>query len=387
MFARFLLSGTLATGLIAAFFPWTLSNESRSTSEQRIVSRPSLSQPLSSSLSKSAPWTFDYAKAVAVFEQATNSDPAPYVWIRASRDYLAKYVECEVDREKPASDEIMGIHFRGTSRTAGRTRLALHANENGASAELIFEGTIVSKTIGREGPATLHFDSNSTFRARKPFTITESGISTSPAEAEAPTRLTPTDIRTELPGLLNPIVKRIAHRRVAESQAKANAAASEHRADDIRAGLDARLNAALEKLQERMENELASLQLGKEKLPLRIISRSTPEFLEIALLPADVTGDQAKLPTFDVADETALAVRVHRTFVAHAMANPQLSSRVTALATGVLRADGTQTAGASAAQLDWSSLGLGSQWVAFDIATPDAARPDLNAVATDAKQN
>jgi hypothetical protein len=387
MFARFLLSGTLATGLIAAYFPWNLSNESRSTSEKRIVSRPPLSQPLFGSLSNSAAWTFDYSNAVAVFERATASDPAPYVWIRASRDYIAKYVEREVDRERPASDEIMGIHFRGTSRTAGRTRLVLHPNENGAAAELIFEGTIVSKTIGRQGPATLHFDSNSTFRARKPFTITETGISTSSAEAEAPTRLTPTAIRTELPGLRDQIVKRIAQRRISESQAEANAAASEHRAEDIRAGLDNRLNAALEKLQERMENELANLQLGEEKLPLRIISRSTPEFLELALIPADAVGDQAKLPSFEVADETALAVRVHRTFVAHAMANPQLSSRVTALATGVVHADGTQTAGASAAQLDWSSLGLDSQWIAFDLATPNAAKPDLNAVATDVEPN
>ena len=110
--------------------------------------------------------------------KGTKSDSDPYVWVRLSKDYLADYVEREVDRETPARDRILGITFVGTSRTKGETKLVLQSSEDRALGEVVFEGKIQSRTTGHKGPATLYYLSNSTFRARKELVISDSGLRT-----------------------------------------------------------------------------------------------------------------------------------------------------------------------------------------------------------------
>src|SRR5207249_8662678 len=103
------------------------------------------------------------------------------------------------------------------SRTTGKTRFVLHPNDGQALGEVEFVGEVHGQTVGRNGPATLQYRSDSTFRAHKRLTIGESGLSASPATADAPTRLTATDIQTNLPRLRGRIAQRIAWRRVAAS--------------------------------------------------------------------------------------------------------------------------------------------------------------------------
>lgn len=385
MFARFTFTAVLIYCVVAVGQP-TTAGEGGSAQRDANLSAASGTPLVENTLSGLAAFgTLVRGISIPSAEntQPSTDDPVGIVWVRLTRDYLAEHLEREVDRERPARDEVLGITFVGTSRTVGRSRVVLHPSENGALAQIIFEGKIESRTTGRKGPATLHYRSDSTFHAQKPLMITSAGIETSPARAHAPTKLTPLGIDATLPGFRGRFVERVAWRRVAESQAKADAAASDHRADDIRLGLDRRLNERVAALQKHLRTELAAFGDGEQ--PITIKSRSTPDYLEIALLPPGCKGDQLEMPAFDVADDVDLAVRVHRSFVARAMSNPQLRDRITLLATGFLQTaaiDNGENATAATEQL--ANLLTGSEWFAYDVALPADNQPALNTMASDA---
>jgi hypothetical protein len=267
---------------------------------------------------------------------AVDKVPMVYVWARISKDYLATFVERQVNREKPASDRILGITFVGTSRTNGQTKLVLEPSQRGALAKVVFQGKIESQTTGHEGPATLYYVSNSTFRASKSIVVDDRGLRVLPAQAEAPTRLTPVEIRTSLPRLRGRIAQRIAWRRVAKSRAEADAIASQHRAADIREGLDRRLDDEVATLQAKVQTQLADLHFGTNEAPVAVWSRSTPQFIEIALLPAGIHMDRFRAPEFQVPDNAQLAVRVHPTVLARVIADSSLRARYEKLTAGIL---------------------------------------------------
>jgi hypothetical protein len=251
--------------------------------------------------------------------------------VQFSKDFLDDYVERNVDRTKPVHDLILGTRIAGESRTRGKTRLVLHPNDDRALGEVQFQGTVTSKTIGHNGPATLWYDSDSTFRARKSLTITDAGLTAKSAVASAPTRLTPTQIRTSLPRLRGRIAQRIAWRRVNSSRAQADAIASDHTADDIRGDLDHKLNEAVATIQARIKPQVveANQALADGKLVVR--SRSTPNSIEIALCSPGTTADQLKQIAATVEGNPPVAARVHRAVVAKILTDERLRTKYAAL--------------------------------------------------------
>jgi len=275
-------------------------------------------------------WTTSGQQSAAP-ENKGNETPTTLVWVRMSRGFLAKQMEREVDRKKPVRDFILGTTISGESRTIGKTRFLLYPNDNQALGEVEFVGEVHGQTIGHNGPATLDYKSDSTFRAHKRLTIGESGLSASAAIADAPTRLTATNIRTGLPWLRDRIVRRIAWRRVANSQSEADAIASDHTADDIRHGLDKRMNESVASIQNQVQVQLAKLQRDGKDKPLALRSRSTSDYVEVALCRAGTKGDDVNIPSFPVAGNPEIAVRLHRTMLVRVMGDPQLREIVAPL--------------------------------------------------------
>jgi hypothetical protein len=315
----------------------------------------------------------ELAGQTATTNQTEPANAAPYVWVRISRDRLANMLEKRVQRERQAKEVILGITFSGKSQTDGQTRLILHPSDTGVQAELVCEGEIEARMTGRQGPATLHYLSNSTFRARKPLLLDESGLKTLPAVADAPTRLTPVDISTDLPGLRGRLVERIAWRRAADKQAQADAIATEHRAQDVRERFDRRLDKKIASLQVQLQTELAELQkLGGHDAPFALKSSSTHEFVEIAIFPPATIAERCQMPQFEVADGSGVAVRVHRSVIASAMVNTALRDKLTSLA-GVLQTRDTALPATAVSYRPPLNLVGDAEWLAFDIVEPAAS--------------
>ncbi|HEX3601264.1 MAG TPA: hypothetical protein VHU84_14025 [Lacipirellulaceae bacterium] len=258
--------------------------------------------------------------------------PAGVVWVHLSKGYLADYVERNVDHNKPARQDVLGIVFTGDSRTIGKTRLILRPDDREAAAEVEFTGTVRSHTIGHSGPATLQYLSESNFHARKQLVIGENGVSTSTAVVDAPTHLTPTSIETSLPGLRGRIGDRIARRREAGSRSQAEVIVGRNTAGDIRHDFDATLNNAVAQIQSKVQTQIAALKVdGKDGCTV-MRSRSTPEFVEVALCPQGSTSEHLQMASASpIEGNPDFAVRVHRSVMASLLRDSQLRNSLTPL--------------------------------------------------------
>jgi len=310
--------------------------------------------------------------------------PAAIVYVRISRDYLAPRFERDVDRKKPLTDEVLGTSIRGTSHTRGQTHLTLLPSTDSVRAQIEFTGTCSAKSRGYNGPAVLQLESDSTFRATKLLVLNDSGFSTKPAIAKADTRQRATDVRTRRDGPFSPFVERVARRRIAETQAEADAIASQHTADRVAKDLDTRLDAAVDTFADRLLTA-AGVQVSEIKSfttsdgqPLRIRLRSTPTHVELAMSSSDAawTEFEKQLPT--IAGNPHVAVRIHRTFVTHVAANSHksptiarllstgLQTHLTRQTAAILESDAVPTTN----EPTWS---IGLDWVSLDL---HASQPD-----------
>jgi hypothetical protein len=288
-----------------------------------------------------------------------------------SRDYLAGYVEREVNREKLARDNVLGITFVGESQTTGSSRLVLHPSEHTALAEVVFEGNIQSRTMGRKGPATLHYLAHSNVSAKKQIVIGERGLQTRPATARAPTLLTLVDVDTSLPRLRGRIATRIAWRRAEASRPRANAIVSDHREHDMRTTLDQRLNKRVAEIQAQVATQLAALKLSDKNETTMMRSRSTSQYVEVALYRSEADIRRSPIPRFEVLGNPDLAVRVHHSILARVVADAESRTHFAPLLARVLQSGlalGDQVDGEVGSKI---LRGLGSEWLELDITDAD----------------
>jgi hypothetical protein len=302
--------------------------------------------------------------------ETASEAPDAVVWVRLSKSYLAKRVEREVDRRKPVRDLILGTTITGESHTTGTTRFVLHPNDREALGEIEFVGEVHAKTVGRNGPATLQYLSDSTFRARKKITMGASGPNTSPAVAVAPTRLTATSIQTNKPGLRGRIVQRIAWRRVAESQAEADAIASDHTAADIRHDLDRKTDESFAAIRKQVQTQIAKFNVDGEDRPMLMRSRSTPDYIEVAVCRGGTNREEFRMPSFTVEGNPDIAVRVHRTMLARVLGDPELREKIGPAAGGIFASGVGQAGTSDGKQSATPTLAMDGEWLAFTLTNP-----------------
>lgn len=305
-----------------------------------------------------------------------NEVPATLVWARVSRQFLAKQIERDVDRKKPVRDVILGTPIAGESHTTGKTRFVLYPNDRQAVGEVEFVGKVHAVTVGHNGPATLDYLSDSTFRAHKRLTVGEDGLSALNATAVAPTHLTATHIGISLPGLRGLIAQRIAWRRVAKSQSAADAEVSDHTARNIRHDLDAKMNESIASMQDKVRAQLAKLPQADEHLVMR--SRSTPDYVEVALCPDNTSREDFVMPSFSIEGNPEIAVRVHRTMLVRAMSDPQIRGMVAPFLGKTFEtwvAATPETPNNPKTNLQVSHFSAGGEWTALELTTTGEHAP------------
>ena len=130
----------------------------------------------------------------------------------------------------------------------GTTRLVLYPNDNQAFGEVEFVGEFgandrTQRTSDVELSVAFNIPSEQTPYDKRIWTecIT--------SDRRCATRLTATDIHTNLPRLRGIIAERIAWGRVANTRSQADAIASAHTADDIRQDLDRKVNESVAAIQ------------------------------------------------------------------------------------------------------------------------------------------
>lgn len=331
-------------------------------------------------------WNLELPRPAAPLHgDADPTPPSTLVYLRVSQEYLSRRFERNVSRTKPVVDYILGTSIRGQSLTRGSTRLVLVPNADQFAAEIEFTGTVDSNTRGTNGPAILHYKSDSTFRATKRITLSAAGISTAPARATATTQLQPQRIGSRYSGLMGAVVERVARHRIAQTQSQANAIASRHTARRIEGDLDrgveksvAALTAALAEAAGLKPTELAQLITSGASDRLHLKLRTTRDHAELVLTPVEVTWSQLAdfLPAVD--DSSHVTLRVHRSILTNSgTTSPALANLLAAgLRTHLAKRTAAIVelpAGPPAGPTTWS---VDLHWLSVDIRRADNRQDD-----------
>jgi hypothetical protein len=239
--------------------------------------------------------------------------PAVLVYVKVSRELLNDFIERRVSQQKPLRDCILGTNIFGQSNTSGKLELLLRPAVGKLSAEVAMDGTVHSNSTGYNGPAIIYSKSDSQFRARKPISISTSGIHSEPARASVNTNLTTTGIRSTLPRLRGRIATRIAQRRNAQQHDEAESITADHTAKRVRDGLDLRIEKVVTRIQKYVTETfpLKDIEFENRKSEFRL--RSTTENVELGMMVVEGVGAESlRLRPPAVIGKPDLAIRINR---------------------------------------------------------------------------
>jgi hypothetical protein len=252
-------------------------------------------------------------------ERETPADlPAELVSVECSRRFLENYFQRAVERDAPVDDQILGTRIAGQSHLSGQVKLVWHTPDLPPGFDLIFSGVCRSQTDGLNEVVTLHNQAETVFEARKQLIWTGEGLEASPAVAQAETHSTTVKIDSSLPGVVGRIASRIAQDRVAEVRPQADAISSQHAAERIARGFDARVDRSLAMLQMASHYLPAAIRLGRET---RMQLTSTDDTMRLSLVRLGASEADLAKATSEMHENCDVAIRLNRGFMGHALAD------------------------------------------------------------------
>jgi hypothetical protein len=264
------------------------------------------------------------------------------VQVRLSHEYLASFLERNVLRHSSVHETILGTEVVGDATTQGATQLVLHSSPDRAVIEVLLEGTVEARTIGRNGPVRMHSSSRSPFKSRKVIYLDADGIAAKPASTNAHTRSTTHQIRSTLPGLRGRIAERIGSNRAAQLHAQAEAIASRNTERRLNREFDRSVSEALKNARGAVQNKLVSLPIGKLADNWRY--RSESGFVEMVLTNPDATIP-LELPANSFETDAAIAVRIHRNAVRRALTDNNVRESLQPLLASIMSHNSLEPAG------------------------------------------
>jgi hypothetical protein len=276
--------------------------------------------------------------------------PAELVHIRVSLRLLEQNIEQAVVRDTDIVDTILGTSIRGQARTVATTTLSLRDDPHQAVFDVVFTGAVNSQTRGENGPVVLYGWANTPFRVTKQLTLNADGMHLSPTVTYALTSSMTTKIDTKLSGLRGRIAERVAWRRSAERRPEADAIASRHAADQIRAEFDKEVRQTVARMEKALLDGTRDLHLDFAGAAPTIHFSSTPEHLDIVLHRPHANEAEWSLTPPAIDGNPALAVRAHRVVVRRAFANASLQQLVQTLTSRKKSDAGVETVKTSAPQ-------------------------------------
>jgi hypothetical protein len=234
----------------------------------------------------------------------------PNLFAAISGRLVAAGINQPVDDTGPVRDVIMGTDISGTARTVGHIYAQLVPSEDDAVIETLLIGTASSRTVGYNGPATIHSSGTTQIRGLKRIVIDENGIHALPATATAATK-------TQITGIAagGNIAQRVATNRVYESKSEAEQIAGQHAAVRARQRVDQQARSQLEKSQASFLEKFRNPLLRRRAFPEVLNFRTTQQSLFVTMLQANRNQLAAPSapPEIDVLSD--LAIRIHESWI------------------------------------------------------------------------
>jgi hypothetical protein len=179
---------------------------------------------------------------------------------------------------------ILGTPVSGVGRIAGQTQVVLEPSADQAAFAVIVRGTVHSRTVGRNGPATIYSRSTTSFTATKRIVFEPGkGFYAGPPEIAASTRVQTEGISINRRGIIGRIIQRRAWEQVAASRPQVTAIARQRAVSRIAAAFEDHLGERLAQLNESIEFRaiIAGLRDQADGTP-QVVCSTTPQYIEIA---------------------------------------------------------------------------------------------------------
>lgn len=247
------------------------------------------------------------------------SAPAPVshvvdfpIVIRFSERFLSLLISPQVIGEEPVNLVVLGTPTVGTAWLEGKLRLDLKPAPRGVSLFACFDGTCVSRTTGRNGPAIIYGTATTSFSAQKPLRVdVDQGIEAGETTMTARTSVVTPCIESTLPRLRGRIVRRVARRRVQRNQPQIIAIARSR----ARARIGRAFDSSVEGLVVQFNGDLDLLRpviqrLREENPDSSLVFSTTEDYLELAIGRAE-SRNLPELPA-TVFDLSPVQVWLHR---------------------------------------------------------------------------
>ena len=211
----------------------------------------------------------------------------PNLYVRVSEGLMQEAVRQEVSDESPVLQCILGTRITGTGDTRGTVQVDLVPSTNYVALDAIFAGTTRSRTVGRNGPATIYARGQSTINAKKRIFLNEYGITDQPTTSAINTRTRITGVATSIRGPLNRLVNRIARKRVAQSKRQAERIASRKAERQFNGRMDGQVAEMVGGGDDGTLDRIRSLLAERGQFPDDLRIRSTDTQARFEVLQAD----------------------------------------------------------------------------------------------------
>jgi hypothetical protein len=203
----------------------------------------------------------------------------PNFYFHLSEPFLAIGLERKVNRSEPITDLILGTRIRGMGDTSGYVRIDVVPNPHRAVIDALFNGTTYSRTVGRNGPATIHSAGQTVFQVRKRLYLDPDGLKTVPATAAARTRTRTLGVSAGRGGLFAGIANRIAANRVAQNKPRSEAIGADHAEDRLIRRMEREANPDLAQANQDFYNDIRYPLLEQGQYPADLKIRSNDYYV------------------------------------------------------------------------------------------------------------
>jgi hypothetical protein len=225
-------------------------------------------------------WLANRRQVPALIEAIREKLSHPNLLVIASERLVGAGITQSVDEVTPVRDYILGTSISGTGRMIGSVTAELVPSENSAMIDTLLKGTVQSRTVGLNGPATIYSNGATALAGRKRIVLNADGFLVYPSTAAANTN-------TQVTGIGGSgIVQRVASRRVGEQKGQAERIAADHAADRLRGRLDKQINDQLAEANTNFQTKFRQPLVRRRALP-ELAFRTTAEELLVKVVAAD----------------------------------------------------------------------------------------------------
>jgi hypothetical protein len=311
--------------------------------------------------------------------------PAHLFVVRVSADVLSQQLNRRIDVTLPVRDVIFGHNVSGQARLVGNPRVELIPSSNEAHFNMIFSGTVYSRTVCNGGPANIYGHSITSFTAMKEVVFESGkGFHALPSKIAATTRCYTDNIATSRGGIIGRITERRVSEEVAAKQSQLVVIARDRAVRRIEAAFNEAMAARVAHLNQSLDFQIQLASARTREGSRRLMACTTPQYLEIADTIYDGSNVAIELPSRRSFDGAAppIEVWVHNSLIPEKIAaqvtqtfkNPDQSAvvNVLSLLPGILGKEAAAGITAFAAEKK-VNLGNVGDWFVIDVNAADRA--------------